>query len=239
MGGFFSRGRSHFVPTTRYVLDVELIEELRMQSSLTSDQILRLFSLFIDFCDPDPSGLISVVDLARLPAFSNNPLLGRIVDVFLFIKSTKSAASLSSSSESTAPSVARGTKSAPSKKYPLSAVAAASAHPMAFVPAMRLGFRDFVFLADLLSPTSSSDDRARFLFCIYDHDADGLVGRKDIVKTLQRCFGNVMQDAEIERAASKVLEELTGSADSPLTYEDFSKSVHVEEIAQHLSVQFW
>eukprot|EP00762_Andalucia_godoyi_P000133 ANDGO_02251.mRNA.1 Calcineurin subunit B len=63
------------------VLDAEIVEELRMKTTFSEDQVLRLFRVFLSL-DSSGSGVISVGDLCNWEVFSSNPFLPRILDLF-------------------------------------------------------------------------------------------------------------------------------------------------------------
>jgi Ca2+-binding EF-hand superfamily protein len=63
------------------ILDAELIEELKMKTAFSEQQILRLFEIFLSL-DDDSDGLLSVAELARWEFLASNPFSPRILEVF-------------------------------------------------------------------------------------------------------------------------------------------------------------
>lgn len=175
------------------VLDGEVVEELRMKTTFSEEQILRLFRVYVSL-DESGSGGVRVGDLCRWDVFASNPFLPRIVEL------------------------------------------AGDGHGGGGAV---LSFVEFVVMLRVFSPLAPADEKARFLFSLYDGDGDGLISAADLTNVLQTTLGNYLSADEIRAIVSKAIAENACLNPAGLiTFEEFVKGVDMQQVIFHSSILF-
>eukprot|EP00850_Spirogloea_muscicola_P010899 SM000065S20248 [mRNA] locus=s65:642042:643266:- [translate_table: standard] len=86
-----------------------------------------------------------------------------------------------------------------------------------------VNFKDFVALLSAFSASASSEDKIRWIFTIYDSDANGKVSKDDIVNIVRDLSGNFLTQEQRQAVVTRALEEAGYSQDCELTLQDYVK----------------
>lgn len=84
-----------------------------------------------------------------------------------------------------------------------------------------VNFKDFVFFLSAFSGKATPEDKARFIFRIYDVDGNGQVSRDDIRGVLQDLSGTFLSEEQSEQVISRALEEAGFAQNCSLSFADF------------------
>ena len=73
---------------------------------------------------------------------------------------------------------------------------------------VNVNFKEFCRLLSLLSKNAKREDKIRFMFKVYDVDADGIVSRNDLEIILRQLVGSTLSEEKIDALVHKAMNEI-------------------------------
>lgn len=78
-----------------------------------------------------------------------------------------------------------------------------------------------------------------FIFKVYDADNDGKISFKDLRSILKMMVGNYIEDARLDKIATRAFIEVDADCDGFIDYLDFCKVLQARDLDEKLHVKFF
>ncbi len=92
----------------------------------------------------------------------------------------------------------------------------------------KMGFDDFLDLYSVMSDAATPEIKTHFAFSVYDFDSDGVIGRDDLTRVVDRFYRTNekrLTDAERKKIVDKILEEVDVDKDGVLCKPEFKYAI--------------
>ena len=92
----------------------------------------------------------------------------------------------------------------------------------------KMGFEDFLDMYSVMSDAATPEIKMHFAFNAYDFDADGVIGRDDLTRTVDRFYRTNhkrLTDSERKKIVDKLLEETDVDKDGVLCKPEFKYAI--------------
>ncbi|EGG16645.1 protein phosphatase 2B [Cavenderia fasciculata] len=100
-------------------------------------------------------------------------------------------------------------------------------------------FSEFVSALSTLSHKGSKEEKLKFLFNVYDMDADGFIGNGELFQVLKMMVGTNLNDVQLQQIVDKTIIEGDLDKDGKISFDEFILMIGNQEgIEEKISVNW-
>ena len=103
----------------------------------------------------------------------------------------------------------------------------------------KIDFQEFITGLSAFSGKSTTQDKLKFAFRIYDIDRDGYIGNGELFIVMKMMVGKNLQDAELQQIVDKTMMEADLDGDGKLNFEEFKNAIDTKSIANTLTLNMF
>lgn len=96
---------------------------------------------------------------------------------------------------------------------------------------------EFVSGISALSEHSTSEDKLKFIFQIYDINNDGFISNGELFTVLKMMVGNNLNDSQLQQLVDRTIIKADEDFDGKISYKEFCKMVKDINVDKPLSVK--